>query len=123
MSKIRDVTIEDILQKMKSNNKKVNPGASQLAASQIHPGTNIRNYEFVENEAKRIAEETAAAKAVAEDPGKKINPLFIYGGPGLGKTHLLHAIGNYVQEYKHGQEIVLAEGDEICPTSTTIILR
>ena len=32
-------------------------------------------------------------------------------------------IGNYVQEYKHGQEIILAEGDEICPTSTTIILR
>lgn len=32
-------------------------------------------------------------------------------------------IGNYVKEYKHGQEIVLAEGDEICPTSTTIILR
>ncbi len=32
-------------------------------------------------------------------------------------------IGNYVQEYKHGQEIVLAEGDEVCPTSTTIILR
>ena len=32
-------------------------------------------------------------------------------------------IGNYVQEYKHGQEIVLTDGDEICPTSTTIILR
>ena len=32
-------------------------------------------------------------------------------------------IGNYVQEYKHGQEIILSEGDEICPTSTTIILR
>lgn len=32
-------------------------------------------------------------------------------------------VGNYVQEYKHGQEIVLTEGDEICPTSTTIILR
>lgn len=32
-------------------------------------------------------------------------------------------IGNYVQEYKHGQKVVLAEGDEICPTSTTIILR
>ena len=32
-------------------------------------------------------------------------------------------IGNYVQEYKHGQKIVLSEGDEICPTSTTIILR
>lgn len=32
-------------------------------------------------------------------------------------------VGNYVKEYKHGQEIVLADGDEICPTSTTIILR
>lgn len=32
-------------------------------------------------------------------------------------------VGNYVKEYKHGQEIVLAEGDEVCPTSTTIILR
>ena len=32
-------------------------------------------------------------------------------------------IGNYVQEYNHGQEIVLSDGDEICPTSTTIILR
>ena len=32
-------------------------------------------------------------------------------------------IGNYVQEYKHGQELVLSDGDEICPTSTTIILR
>jgi chromosomal replication initiator protein len=50
---------------------------------------------FVQAGSNRLA--AAAAQTVAETPGKGYNPLLIYGASGLGKTHLLHAIGNYVQ--------------------------
>jgi len=58
---------------------------------------------FVTGKANQLA--TAAGRQVAENPGETYNPLFIYGGVGLGKTHLMHAIGNHLKLLKPDSKI------------------
>src|SRR5260364_16675 len=58
---------------------------------------------FVTGKAKQLAR--AAALQVASNPGRSYNPLFLYGSVGLGKTHVIHAIGNHLKHEKPAARI------------------
>jgi chromosomal replication initiator protein len=100
----------------------VGPGWSSTQLEPVAPADRVPNddsgrlnpkytfQQFVIGEGNRFAH--AAALAVAELPAQAYNPLFLHGPPGLGKTHLLHAIGNYVRRYGSGLRVRYATIEE-----------
>lgn len=99
---------------------RTNPAAALMSNSQqnIPPSSGERSRlnehyhfdNFITGSSNRFAH--AAAYAVAESPAKSYNPLFIYGESGLGKTHLLHAIGHYAQELYSGLRVRYVNSEE-----------
>jgi chromosomal replication initiator protein len=91
IQEINDVTLKP--SNITSNNARIKPRNNERASG-LNPSFNFDNY--VTGRANQLAR--AAAIQVAENPGQAYNPLFIYGGVGLGKTHLLQAIGNQLKQ-------------------------
>ena len=80
----------------------------RIGNSTINPKFTFDN--FVVGRNNRFAQ--TAALAVAESPGEFYNPLYIYGGPGLGKTHLMQAIGNYIENQNPNTYILYVTSEE-----------
>jgi chromosomal replication initiator protein len=78
------------------------PASAGELASEINPRHTFE--QFVIGDGNRLAH--AAALTVAETPGQAYNPLFLHAPPGLGKTHLLHAIANYLTAYSPGTRVL-----------------
>lgn len=95
------------LQKHHVPRNHVEPNAPNVKLAASHKSNINFNYKFdnfVEGKSNQLAR--AASRQVADNPGKAYNPLFIYGGTGLGKTHLLHAVGNGIIDNKKDATVV-----------------
>lgn len=80
--------------------------------NQNHQNNLNRNFTFttfVEGKSNQLAR--AASQQVAANPGGAYNPLFIYGGVGLGKTHLMHAIGNHICQNKQNAKVLYTHSE------------
>jgi len=98
VSKNTKKTITSQIPEIKPNNKRKPTNSTVTGLNKSFDFDN-----FVTGKANQLA--TAAGKQVAENPGETYNPLFIYGGVGLGKTHLMHAIGNHLKILKPESKI------------------
>lgn len=117
--------VNDFLEKDKNNDNELEKDNDELKSlyDRDYRSNLNKNYtfeSFVVGESNKFAQ--AAALAVAENPGTLYNPLFIYGNSGLGKTHLMHAIGNYI-ENKFDKKVLYVTSDDFMNDFTGLARR
>ena len=100
---------EDELQETKENkpNKEVTEDFNEEWVTNLNPKFTFES--FVVGESNRLA--VVSAHAVAENPGSIHNPLFLYGRSGIGKTHLMHAIGNYIVNHSNKKVLYVTSNE------------
>ncbi|MEM1263454.1 MAG: chromosomal replication initiator protein DnaA [Pseudomonadota bacterium] len=99
---------------------------SSVGRHQLPPVVSRLNPEFtfdrfVEGKSNQLAR--AAASQVAENPGQAYNPLFIYGGTGLGKTHLMHAVGNAIRQREPSARVCYVHSERFVQDMVTGLQR
>ncbi|MDB6058586.1 MAG: chromosomal replication initiator protein DnaA [Verrucomicrobiales bacterium] len=100
--------VEEIKAKAKASIEVAERSTSKTTEGSFNPKNTFDTFVVGENNNHAHA----AAQAVASAPGKSYNPLFLYGGVGLGKTHLLHAIGQHVANHKKGARIMYLSSEK-----------